>query len=242
MIRAGAVGIGKITAQRGKTVSLLAGGRSLTLEIPDDTGLDMYSAVASSASALIGTRTSDAFDRFINHVTDSDAAKVRNDASRECLESFTSSFTDDLFTAIDSEDTARSILQFTWKCVPSIGKAEIEASGPLVWGASVILSAIAFTVSAVLTALDLIITGISRSMGLTCLLRRQEQPDLCHSFTTRHRASGLHGNDSVQTSPIQGSPDCSWPPWPAAGRDVWRGCGCDGPDSTVQGRDVRHTI
>lgn len=165
----------ELVAGSGRDAMIVAGGDTITLELPPDTfgnvraemsvtayllgvvlfGFEVYGYVANFFSRGIGDVVKGFEGRFVQALLDGETASWLKTA-KECLKSFTDHIGDDLL----SSSMVGPILKFAFGCVPSIMESFVFESGYSQFLLGVVLGAIAGAVGLVATAGNLLASGI----------------------------------------------------------------------------------
>lgn len=165
----------ELVAGSGRNAMIVAGGDTITFELPPDTfgsvraemsvtayllgvilfGFEVYGYVANFFSRGIGDVVKGFEGRFVQAILDGEQASWLTTA-KECLKSFTDHIGDDLLSA----SMVGPILKFAFGCVPSIMESFVFDSGYDQFLLGAALGAIAGAVGLVATAGNLLASGI----------------------------------------------------------------------------------
>lgn len=146
------------TAHGGVDVTASSVGYLLSILV---NAVDMYSTIAKAARLPV-TASGDNIWNLLG-----DGAGKQEDwaeATTNCLKSFTSTYTDDIAKAVAAVEEFKRALKFAGNCGAQIGKASIQASGPLAWLASATAATVATIVGTVFSLVEQFFAGIREAV------------------------------------------------------------------------------
>ncbi len=158
---------------RGKAARVVDGGDTLTLVLPDgasgrvtaESDFTAWSVsaiafgleIASGVRSAFGVEAGDSFGRFMSVVT---GGGPDFESYTAALKTCTKAIGELVKSNADAAEAASDVLKLMWKCVPSLAAADLKATGWTMFGAGIFLQMLVGAVAAILTAVNLLVTGI----------------------------------------------------------------------------------
>ncbi|WP_143465525.1 hypothetical protein [Kribbella sp. ALI-6-A] len=161
----------------GKSVILIDKGKTVSFSLPSGADARVLAEISFYAYAFeilglafqVETKVAElagvqlgknGLDRLIRLINGTGKLDAWGEAGRDCLQSFTEEFTNELTEPVEPGKTAGAIITMAGKCVVAMGKISASESGPLIFFGSLILDAVMTVVTAVITAVKLLVVSI----------------------------------------------------------------------------------
>lgn len=174
IIRAVAGKTGSWSAPKGKAVRVVDGGDTLVLAVPGDQGgqvtvemgttawllsalkfgVETYVDVAKVSGESLAEASKGSWKRILARLAGLEEMDGYTEALRGCSKAI---------TEVSDSSPAKigpGVLKFAWGCLPELMTADLKASGIKMFAAGVVLKSVAFIVGGILTAVNLIVSGL----------------------------------------------------------------------------------